>query len=371
MAMTDFGALSDAQKTVYSLQVTKQGRDDNFWMSNGFVSRDTSDTSKPVQRVTEMTKTERGTECVMPLVQDLTGGGVVGDNQLEGNEQALLADLQTIRIDQLRQGVRSKGAMSEQATVLRFRAQGQNALAFWLADTIDELGFLTIAGRAYSLNTDGSARSGSQLPQLAFNADVTAASANRIVYGGSATSEATLTAADTMTWDLVTTMKAFAKRKRITPVRMGGRTFYILVLSTEQCRDLEKTSDYKSLTAQAMPRGLDNPLFTNAKKVVGDVVIYDHQKVFNTLGLGSGSRWGATGTVHGAQAFLLGSQAMGFAQLNDGVGYYESDNTDFGNRPAIGIGRIFGMLKPQFKSRYDNNSREDYGVVSLKTAAAA
>ncbi len=370
MGMTDFGALSALKKKAWSVTVSKQGRDDNFFMSNGFLSSGTSDTSKPIQRVTELTATERGTECVLPLVADITGG-IVGDNQLEGNEAVLTTDSQTIRIDQLRNAVRNKGRMAEQATVLRFRAQAKDALAFWLADTIDEIFFLTIAGRSYAYNTDGSTRSGSQLPSISFNADVVAPSTNRIVYAGAATSEATLTAADTMTLDLVTTMKAAAKRKRIRPIRAGGRNFYVLVLSTEQSRDLEKTSDWKTANAQAMPRGLDNPLFTNAKKVWNDVVIYDHQKVFNTLGLASGSRWGAASTVHGAQAFLMGAQALGYAELSEGSTMEEADNTDYKARPGIGIGRIIGCLKPQFKSKADSNSREDYGTYALKTAAAA
>lgn len=369
---TDFGSLTSLQKKVWSAKVAKQGRDESFWLTNGFVGANTEDTNKPVNRITELTETERGTEAVMPLVADLTGGGVVGDNQLEGNEEGLVADAQTIRIDQLRNGVRSRGRMSEQKTVLRFRVQGKDALAFWLADTIDELLFLTIAGRAYTLNTDGSTRGASQLPQLKFASDVVAASTNRIMYGGSATSEATIAAADKVTWDLVVQAKAFAKRKRIRPVRAGGRNYYILVLSTEQMRDLEQNSDYKTLHAQALPRGLNNPLFTNAKKIISDVVIYDHQKVFNTLGLASGSRWGSGSTVHGAQAMLLGAQALGFAQLgNKGDGWAEGDKTDYGNRPAIGIGRIIGALKPQYKSRHDANSVEDYGCVTIKTAAAA
>lgn len=371
MATTDLGQLSDNQKRVYSAQVSKQGRDQNFFMSNGFMSSSTSDMSKPIQKVTELTESERGTEAVLPLVADLTGGGVAGDNQLEGNEEALLTDAQVIRIDQLRNGVKSKGRMAEQATVMRFRVQGKDALAFWLADTQDELCFLTAAGRAYSLNTDGSTRATSQLPQLKFASDVTAASTNRILYAGSATSEATLTAADKMNWDLIIKTKAFMKRKRIRPIRMGGKDFYILVLSTEQCRDLESSADYKTLQAQAMPRGLDNPLFTNAKKVVSDVVIYDHAKTFNTLGLSSGSKWGSGSTVDGAQAFMMGAQALGFAQLPGGTGFTEGTLTDHGNRAAIGIGRIIGLLKPQYKSRYDAQAVEDYGMVQLKTAAAA
>ena len=371
MALTDFGSLTALQKRAYSLKVSKQGRDDNFWMSNGFMGNSTDDSTKPIQKVTELTKTERGTQAVLPLIGDITGA-VVGDNQLEGNEQPILSDAQIIQIDQIRNGVRSKGRMSEQSTVIRFRVQAKDVLAFWLADLIDELMFLTAAGRAYTVNTDGSTRSTSQIPSLAFAADVVAASTNRLMYAGSATSEATITSADTFTWDLVTQAKAFAKRKRLRPIRQGGKSYYVLVLSTEQCRDLEKTPDYKTLMAQALPRGMDNPLFTNAKKIINEVIIYDHQKVYNTLGLSSGSRWGSGSTVHGAQAMLLGAQALGYAALDDNTpGMDESDNTDYGNRPALGIHRIIGMLKPQYKSKYDSNAVEDYGLVTIKTAAAA
>lgn len=372
MATTDFGALTDLDKKIWTLKTFKQGRDDSFFGSNGFIGAGTSDGTKPIHLVDELTETERGTEAVLPMRADLTGGGVVGDNDLDDNEEALVVDAQTIRIDQLRNGVKSRGRLSEQRTVLRFRTEARDALAFWLSDTIDELMFLTAAGRAYTLNTDGSTRATSQLTQLSFASDVAAASTNRIMYAGSATSEATLTASDKMSWDLVIQAKAFAKRKRVRPIRAGGRSFYVLVCSTEQCRDLEQSPDYKSLTAQAMPRGTDNPLFTNAKKVVGDVVIYDHQKVFNTLGLASGSRWGSGSTIHGAQAMLLGAQALGYAQLSGkSAGWSEGDKTDHGNKMAIGIGRMLGMLKPQFKSRYDSQSREDFGIVSIKTAAAA
>ena len=372
MANSDFGALSDMQKKVWSLQFSSQGRDDSFFMSNGFMGASTSDMNRPVQRITELTENERGTSAVLPLITDLTGGGVVADNQMEGNEEALTPDVQTIRIDQLRNGVKSKGKMAEQETVVRFRTTAKGALSFWLGDSIDELGFMTVGGRAYTLNTDGTTRSAaSQWPQLSFAADVVAGSTNRVIFAGSATTEGTLTAADKMTWNLVIKCKAFAKRKRIRQIRAGGKGYYILVLTTEQCRDLEQDADYKSILANAMPRGTDNPLFTNAKRVVSDVVIYDHTKVFNTLGLASGSKWGAGGLVDGAQALLMGAQAMGFCQLASGDTYIESDNTDYGNRQGIAIGRIIGYLKPQYKSRYDAQSREDYAVVQLRTAAAA
>lgn len=375
MATTDFGAASALRVKEWSLTVTMQGRDDSFWFSNGFVSASTADQNKPIQRVTELSKTKRGLECVMPMAMDISAdAAVVGDNLLDGNESAIDTDYQAIRVDQIRFATKSAGEMSEQSTVLNFRTQSKDKLAFALSDVTDELGFLTAAGRAYTLNTDGTTRGTSQLPSLTFAADVAAASTNRVIYAGSATSEATLTASDKMSWDLIIQAKAMAKRKRIRPIRMGGRSFYIMVMSTEQCRDLEQSPDYKTLQAQAMPRGLDNPLFTNAKKVVGDVVIHDHQKVFNTLGLSSGSRWGAAGLVHGAQAMLLGAQALGFAEItgDTGAGWRENPGSnDFGNRQSIGYGRKMGLLKPQYKSKYDSNTREDFGILSVKTAAAA
>lgn len=370
MTTTAFGSLSTLQKKVWLDATAQQGRDASFWYSNGFLSSNSADMNKPVQKITELTKTERGTQAVMSLVLDITGG-IAGDNQLEGNEQAMNADSQTVKIDQLRNAVKSQGAMAEQATVLKFRVQGKDQLGFWLGDTIDELTFLTIAGRAYTLNTDGSTRGASQFPSLSFASDVVAASTNRVMHAGSATSEATITAADTMSWDLIVTAKAFAKRKKLRPIKAGGRDYYIVVMSTEQSRDLSKDSDYKTLQAQAMPRGLDNPLFTNAKRVIDDVVIYDHQKVYNTLGLASGSRWGSGSTVHGAQAQLLGACALGFAQLDGGQQWTENSLKDYGNQPGIGLGRIFGLLKPQFKSKADSNTREDYGTIAIKTAAAA
>ncbi len=370
MAETDFGALTEAQKRVWSAQLWQAGRDQSFWFSNGFVGRSDSDMNRPVQRITKLTETERGRECVMQLVQDLQNDGVVGDNKLEDNEEALLNDTQVIRIDQLRNGVRSKGAMSEQATVIRFRAVGKEKLAFWIADKLDELMFLVATGRAFTLKVDGSTRGASQLPQLTFAPDVVAASTNRIRHAGSATSEATITAADTVDWNFIVGAKQFAKRKRIKPIRERGKEFYAILLTTEQERDLMQDTVYQTLVSRGQERGINNPLFKNALAVVQGCIIHSHAKTYNTLGLASGSKWGSGGTVEGAQALLLGSQAVGLATLGS-VFMRERDDTDYDNRPGLGVGRKIGMLKPQFRSIYDNDNIEDFAVMSLKTAAAA
>lgn len=368
MATTDFGALTSAQKRIYSAQIWQAGRDKNFFMSQGFVGKGSENI---IERVTELTETERGRVCVMNLVGDLVNDGVVGDNLLEGNEEAMWNDTIEIRIDQLRHGVRSRGKMSEQETVIRFRAVGKEKLSFWMADKLDELMFLTISGVSYTLNLDGSARAaGSQLPSLFFHQDVKAPTNLRRFFAGQATSTASLTASDKITWNLLVTISAYAKRKKIKPIRSGGREYYVVLMSTEQLRDLKQDPTYQTLVSRAGPRGSDNPLFKGAVAVVDGLIIYDHAKVYNTLGLASGSKWGATGLVDGAQALLLGSQAMGFATIGN-VETAESDNTDYKNRQGMSVGRVIGLVKPQFQSATEGRSRQDFGVISVYTAASA
>lgn len=367
MAATDFGALTEARKRVWGSEIWLAGRDQNFWMSNGFVSKAAN---SPVQMITELTETERGRECIMQLVADLQGDGIVGDNLLEGNEESMFNDTLVLKIDQLRHGVRSKGRMSEQTTVIRFRTVGKEKLGFWLADKMDELMFLTLAGMTYDKRLDGSTRVDSQLPSLAFNADVTAPTTARRMFAGVATSTASLTASDKLTWNLIVAAQAYAKRKRIKPIRSGGREYYALLISTEQMRDLKTDTTYQTLVSKAAPRGDGNPLFKNAIAVVDGVVIYDHQKVPNTLGLASSSKWGASGTVDGALGQLLGAQAIGFAKLGN-MDYNESDNTDYNNRPGMAVGGMFGMVKPRYKSIYDSNTTQDFGTITIYTAAAA
>lgn len=370
MAATDFGALTTAQKRVWAAETWQAGRDASFFFANGYIGKSDSDMNAVIQRVNKLTETERGLECVMQLVQDLQGDGVVGDNELDGNEEAMINDAQVITIDQLRHGTKSKGEMAEQATVIRFRAQSKDKLAFWLSDKMDELMFLTLSGRAYTLKTNGATRTGSQLPALRFAASVAAASTNRIVHAGSATGESSLTSSDKFSWSVVVRANQVAVEKRLRPIRSGGKNYYVMVIHPRQRRDLVLDPTFQTIMRTAEKPGNDNKLFTGADVTIDGTVIYQHNKVYNTSGLASSSKWGAGGTIDGAQALYLGAQAGGIATIGN-VFWRESDKTDYGNRPGIATGRKIGMLKPQFKSVYDSNAREDFGLLSIKTAAAA
>lgn len=373
MSQTDFGALSALEKKVYSAKVIKAGREQSFFMGqNGFMSSGLDDASKPIHYVNELTETERGAKCVMPLVLDLSGDGVVDDNDLENNEESMIADYLEVKVSQLRHGVKNRGKMSEQKTVLRFRALAKDKLAFWLGDKVDEILFLVASGVALTSLTNGASRSGtSQLPSVAFAGDISAPTTNRKLFGGTATSTATLTTSDTMKWVLLVKAKALAIRRRLKPIKVNGKNTYVVVMSPEQARDLKGDSDYKTIAAQAEKRGSDNPLFTGAFIMVDGLYLYEHNKVYNTLGLTSGTdKWGSGSNVDGAQALLMGAQAIGYARIGSPE-WGESDNTDYQNKQGIGYGIMLGAIKSKFKSRADSDTTQDFSLISIYTAAAA
>lgn len=372
MSTTAFGALTDLQRKVWAKKTNKDGRDQSFWMSNSLVGSNTDDHNRPVQKITELSRSADGSgdKVIMNIVHDLQKDGIVGDAQLTGNEEAMNAEAITLNVDLLRHGVKSAGEMNEQRTVIAFRKTAKERLSFWLADSLDEMMFLVASGRALTLNTDGSTRSDTSWSTFTFASDVAAATSNRILHAGSATSEGTLTASDTMSWDLLIAAKTKAVRKRIRPIRAGGKPYYVIVLSPEQCRDLKQDSDYQAAVARGQSRGKGNPLFTGEEVTVDGLVIYEHNKVYNTFGLTSAvDKWGSGQTVDGAQALLMGAQALGFASVGDSF-WKEADINDYGNQPGIAYGQIIGLLKPQFQSSVDANATEDYGVISVKTAAA-
>lgn len=369
MGTTDFGALVAARKKLWEETAWIQGRDGQFWQQTGMIGRGVDDDTHPIHLVDELSKTSRGDQCVMQLVAELQGDGIAGDGDINGREEPMVNDEQTIITDLFTNAVKNKGRMAEQRTVLRFRSMAKNKLAFWLSDKLDEMFFLTASGRAYTLKLDGSTRGASDLPSLKFAASVSAPSSNRVVFQGTATAENNLVAGDTMTWKFLVKVGAYARWKRLKSMRMNGMECYGVVMTPQQARDLKTDSDYMTNVGRAAPRGDSNPLFKGAFAVVDGLYLFEHPKVFNTTGLASGSKWGVSGTVEGAQAILIGAQGLGFARIGDAM-WDEADQNNYGHAPGISYGRMVGLLKPQFRSIYDSNTSQDFGLLQLKTAAA-
>jgi N4-gp56 family major capsid protein len=363
MATTNFAALQPQQKVYWSKKTWESARDDMFL--NKFLG---DGESAIVQHITELTKTEKGTQVIMNLVADLVGDGVTGDNWREGNEEEMQAYFQEIQIDLISNAVRSKGKLAEQKSVIDFRRMARGRLSNWLAQRVDELAILTLSGIAYNFNTDGSARVGSAFPGLAFAADVSAPSSKRyLTWDGSnliAGSTAAIAATGIPKYKMIVDLIAYAKSHHIRPVISGGKEYFVLLVQPGTLAALKMDPLWQNGITNAGVRGDNNPWFTGATITVDGAIIHESNKVYTTLGAPAGQKWGAGGNINGTRTLLLGSQALGFADIDQGGAGWVEKLFNYDTQMGVSLDRFIGFKKPQFYSIYDK-SVQDFGVVAV------
>lgn len=379
MANTNFSSLTSEQLTIWSRDFWRVARNMSF--INQFAG---SGPNAMVQRISELTQSEKGARAVITLLADMTGDGVVGDNTLEGNEEALRAYDIVVQLDQLRFANRLAGRLADQKSVVNFREHSRDALAYAMADRIDQLAFLTLAGIDYSLKNSGAARSvlssGQNLDDLAFSSDVTAPTSNRHrrvsgtdITGGDVTA---ITSSDTLSYKNIVQLKAYAKDNYIRGIRgAGNEEIYHMFVSPQVMADLKLDSDFLANVRNAGVRGPNNELFSGSSSLMVDgVMIHEFRHVFNTANATTGTssnagaagyKWGADADVNGSACIFAGAQALAMADI--GLPEIVEDTFDYGNQNGISIGKIFGLKKPKYNSDY-NGGVEDFGVIRLDVA---
>lgn len=359
---TNFAALNATQKIVWSRDVWSAARDQMF--VNKFIG---TGENAIIQRITELTKTEKGEAVIMQLVADLVEDGVQGDNEREGMEEAMQSYSQQITIDLLSHGVRNKGKLADQKTVLNFRTLGQSRLAYWLANRVDQLVFLTLSGISYAYKNNGAARAGSTFPSLAFAADVVAPSNLRsLMYTGTAlvpSVTGNITTAYVPTYKMIVDAVAYAKDHYIKPLMSGGKEYYCAFVKPGTLATLKKDADYqRAVVGVATKDGQNSPWFTGGTVTIDGMVLHEHRLVYSTTGLADGSKWGAGGHVEGTRMLVCGAQALGMADL--GPPSWVEKEFQYESQQGINVDKMFGLLKPQFYSIYDA-SVQDFGVLSI------
>jgi len=369
VALTNYARLTNEQLTVWSRDTWKQARNVAFltrYLGSG--------PNACFQQINELKKDQKGARAVITLIPDLEGDGVAGDRTLKGNEEASKSYDQVIRIDQLRNANKHEGRMADQKSVVRFREESRDILAYWLADRMDQIAFLTLAGIAYSQKNNGATRVGSDLPFLEYAADVTPPSSRRFARwnAGSAAIEvgvgsSAVTAADTPSWKMLVNTKAFMKDQYIRPLRgENGEEAYHVFLPPLAMAKLKLDTDYLEALRHAQPRGNKNPLFVGSVPLIDGLYTHEYRHVPNTGGAAPGSKYGAGGTVEGAQIIFCGAQALGFADIGNPEWVEEGD--DYENQQGIAVGKICGLLKPQFITQYAGGTLQDHGVFSTYVA---
>lgn len=302
-------------------------------MQKSFFNKFTGNSPENIIQIKTELQKDAGDTIHIPLLMPLTGAGISGDNTLEGNEEQLIYRDFSVAIDQIRNGVRIKGRMEEKRTQLDLRKDARTALSKWLSDYIDKKIFS-------ELSTDPTP--------------------DRIVYGGTATSESSIGAADTFSTKLIGKAKRVAladENTMIKPVRIDGIDTYVMIIDQWQARDLTADEVWINAQQHANIRGKDNPIFSGALGMYDGVVIHQCNRVLRT-------ETGSGGTKVG-HALFLGAQAAVFAIGNNPT--WEEDFFDYRSKIGFSFGRIFGIKKTQFK--YDGINYTDFGCVNVLTAS--
>lgn len=209
-------------------------------------------------QINEDLKKDAGDQVTTGLLMKLSGDGVTGDSTLEGNEEALIFRDFAITIDQIRNAVRTKGKMEEQKTPIDLKQKAKDALSVWLQEYTEKKIFSKLTNSPTS---------------------------DRVVYAGTAKTEATLAATDKFTADLIGKARRIAiadKYAKIRPVSVDGKNLYVMIVDPWQARDLR--SDAKWLAAQqsANIRGETNPIFTGALGMYEGVVVHENELIPRT-----------------------------------------------------------------------------------------
>lgn len=391
---TNFGLLLDHQKTTWSKAVWRSVRQSSFLMQ-----RSGQGMNNAIQRITELTRSEKGTRAVITLVPDLEGDGVVGDYEMEGNEESAKAYDRMIKIDQMRNANKQAGRMADQASVVNFRETSRDLLSFWLADRFDQIGSLTLSGIDLRFRTNGSLREGfthngsvwardtEVVPvgkaffDLDFAADVSAPSAGRHFRWNNAAKRldpgdtTALAAADRISYGALVELRAYAKDRRIRSLRAGDMELFHVFMHPKCMARLKLDPDFLANIRNAGARGNSNPLFSGSIVTVDGLVLHEFTHSFNTLGATTGVeadagrpgyKWGADADVDGNRVMLLGAQALAYADI--GIPEWDERNHfDYGAKPGIAIAKIAGFLKPDFYHPWDG-AVEDFGAIAMDVA---
>lgn len=360
---TDPGALK-AWSADVAISATKK----SFWGSK-MTGRELE--SYPWVQKYDLEANKSGTEVTIYLIKKLQGRPVEGQEKLEGREMKMTHTTDVLRIEKMRQGVNVGDLMDEKRVAYSIATQARARLSDYIAEVEDELKSMYLSGGRgvgtefihYEVGYAGFGLNTFQAPDAA-----------HWMFGGSATSKATLAATDkidTAMFDrLVTKAAKYTGAKnsshKIIPVSVQGGKHYVAALAPECVFDLRRSiGEAGWLTAQkaaAAAEGRDNPIFNGALGMWNNVVLQQHENCVKFTDYGAGSNVPAVRNLFlGANA---GSVAYG-VKANNGMRYrIMPSDVDHGEEDIIIIRVVSGYKKSRFDS-------QDFGMITFDTAFSA
>ena len=329
----------------------------------------------PIQVNQDLLK-NAGDAITFNLAGSLSGGGVTGASTLEGNEEGQNYFAHRVEVDQVRNAVRIPW-MTEQRVAFSAMGEGRAGLTTWLAQKVEDDIFAALS----NVNTVayGSATETQKDQWSDDNED-------RVLYGnatsnldgaggggsGANDNSDSLATIDTTNDILDTDQISLAKRlaqlasPKIRPIRIeNGEEYFVLFAHPYSVRDLKSSSAWQQAQREAMPRGVNNPIFTGMAGIWDGVIVKETPKVLVLAEVGASSADVAMNSLCGAQALL-------FAQAGTPKGFVVDmveEEFDYGDKQGVAIRSVYGIEKAVFQIN-DTNATQ-HGVVTVFSSAAA
>lgn len=324
--------------------------------------------TKPIWQITDL-ESQAGEQVTYDLSMQLNMQPIEGDADLHGKEEKLSFFTDGVYIDQMRGGADAGGRMTRKRTLHDLRKIAKSRETEWWARVFDQIIFMYLSG---SRGTNSEFVFPTSYTGFANNS-LTAPDTSHIVYGGVATSKASMTATDKMSTLPIDRAVAYAgmmggggpvysEVPQIQKANIDGEEVFLLVIDEYQAFDMRRNStsfDWADIQkAIVMSAGRNNAFMTGMLGVWNGVVIQKHQNVIRFTDYG-------TGAVEASRALLLGVQAGVIAFGSPGqdlrFGWHE-ETRDNGNRVVISTHTIWGFKKVTFNGY-------DFGVMAIDTAA--
>lgn len=329
------------------------------------------DSRLPIQRIDDLEQ-GAGDEVTIDLLMPSNQEPVVKDQTLDGKEQALKYYTDRMRIDQVRGGFDLGSRMTKKRTLRNIRQDAKRVGTDWWKRLMDELYFIYLSG---SRGTGTGYIWSADNDFFTVN-PVSAPDSMHQLYGGAATSKASMVVGDTFKLRLID--KAVAKAETMggdgtdelsmIPIDIEGEDHYVALMHTWQFDSLKSdttTGQWLDIQkAAAAAEGRNNPIFKGGQGMYANVVLHKHRNVIRFSDYGAGANLAA------ARALFLGSQAAFVAYGDNETGTkfkWTEVERDHENSVAIGLSSIFGVKKATYKSK-DNTVQRDFGVIAMDTA---
>jgi N4-gp56 family major capsid protein len=299
-----------------------EAKTESYFYTTGLVGA--SENNAVIREMPDLEK-EQGDVINYGQIRELTGAGVLNDSTMEGNEEAPLTYDDDVTLTMIRNAIVSGGQLNMQRpSDKRYRMWAVELLKRWKAATLDQAIFTAIG-----------------------------TSSTKALYGGDATTTASIEAGDYMTLYLLARAAAYIKKSSprvVGPSFKGKKTNGIAVISPDMAFDLQqRDAAWSDTRMSALLRSNTNPVFTDALGMQNNIPIHQHVRCPIT------SVWGASANLTGATGFVLG---VGAGVIAYGKRWMWNEKTfDYGNKVGFCVGMLYGVSKSVFNSA-DNASLE-------------